>query len=175
MPTNRYALADYQLTVTIPVNSATNTNDTGYMQILQRAGLQSGTTITIGGPGEGEGKYGSFVGSINVKRNKELWTTEGDATGSWVHNKNLDRTGTIDVEITQVSSQVVQLVYLCNAYESVSDAVGGLHLEIKNIASGENIADAIDCYIAKAPDHPFGDTAAKLTFSFTCGRITYYN
>ena len=168
MPTNRYALADYQITVSIPTGGGE------YNRILQMAGLTGGTSITIGGDGEGEGKYGSFVGSINVKRNKELWTTDGDATGSWVHNKNLDRTGTIDVELTQVSDQIVQLAYLCSAYESVSDAVEGLHLEVKNTASGSKIVDAIDCYITKIPDHPFQDTAQKLTFSFTCGRIMYY-
>lgn len=168
MPTNRYALADYQITVTVP-------SGVSYQTTLAGAGITSGTTITIGGPGEGEGKYGSYVGSINVKRTKDLWTTEGDATGSWVHNKDLNRTGTIEVEITQVSEQVVQLVYLCSAYESVADAVEGLHLEVKNIASGRNIVDAIDCYINKIPDHPFQDTAQKLTFTFTCGRIVYYN
>lgn len=170
MPTNRYALADYQITVTIPASSA---NDNTYASVIQRAGLQTGTSITIGGPGEGEGKYGSYLGSINVTRNTDLWSTEGDATGSWVHNKNLDKTGAIDVEITQVSSQVLQLIYLCNAYESVSDAVEGLHLEIKNTASGLNIVDAIDCYIKKVPDLPLQDTAQKMTFSFTCGRVMY--
>ena len=169
--TSRYALADYQITVTVPSSE----NNAAVNAILQRAGIVSGTTITIGGPGEGEGKWGSYLGSISVKRNKDLWSTDGDATGSWVHNKNLDRTGSIDVEITQVSKQITQLVYLCSAFESVSDAVEGLHLEIKNTASGLNIVDAIDCYIAKIPDHPFQDAAQKLTFSFTCGRITYYN
>ena len=171
MPTNRYSLADYQITVTIP-RPASGTNS-GYEAILQRAGLSAGTSITIGGSGEGEGKYGSYLGSINVTRNTNLWTTEGDPTGSWVHNKNLDKTGTVAVEITQVSDQIIQLTYLCNAYESVSDAVEGLHLEIKNTASGEKIVDAIDCYIQKVPDLPLQDTAQKMTFTFTCGRVIY--
>lgn len=167
MPTNRYALADYQITVKVPTNLDIPNRELAQM-------LASISAITIGGSGEGEGKFGSFLGSINVKRNKDLWTTEGDATGSWVHNKDLNRTGTIDVEITQVSDQVVQLVYLCTAYESVSDAVEGLQLIITNTASEKTIVTAIDCYIAKIPDLPLGDTAAKLTFSFTCGRIIYY-
>ena len=165
--TNRYALSDYQITVSLP-------DEINARMIARSAGLGNMTSITIGGPGEGEGKYGSFVGSITAKRTKDLWTTEGDATGSWVHSKNLDRTGTIDVDITQVSDQIIQLAYLCDAYESVQDAVEGLHLEIKNIASGEKIVDAIDCYITKLPDLPLKDTADKLTWTFTCGRIMFY-
>ena len=133
---NRYSLADYQLTVTF---------DTSVI-----SGTSGESTIVIGGVGQNN--MGSYVGDITVKRTTDLWKTEGDATGSWVHNKDLNRTGTIDVEITQVSDQVVQLVYLCTAYESVSDAVEGLQLIITNTASEKTIATAIDCYIAKIPD-----------------------
>ena len=101
---HQYSLADYQLIIVIDptVAQALNLRD-------ENGNLLS--NFSIGGPGEnGEG---SFVGQILVSRNQELFTTTGDATGSWVHDKNLNRTGTITVEITQISDQVVQLVQLC--------------------------------------------------------------
>ncbi len=169
---NRYALADYEIAITFP-NSLSYGTGTTATSFVEKSGVENDKPIVIGGPGE-NGIDGSYTGSITVKRNKELWTTEGDATGSWVHNKNLDRTGTISVDITQVSDQIVTLTYLCSAYESVQDSIGGLEIEIKNIATNETVASGIDCYITKIPDHNFKETADRFTFEFTCGRVMFY-
>lgn len=163
---NKYALADYEVSVALP-DSLTNTT------LLSSSGLSSDKPLVIGGPGE-TGIEGSYVGQIVVKRNKPLWSTEGDATGSWVHSKNLDRTGTISIDITQVSEQIITLVYICSAYESVQENVGGLTIEIKNTATQETVATCTDCYITQIPDHNFKETADKFTFEFTCGRIMFY-
>lgn len=164
---NRYALADYQLVISLPPQLSNSA-------LLQRSGLSSDKPFVIGGPGE-TGIEGSYVGQITVKRNNDLWTTEGDATGSWVHNKNLNRTGEVDVDITQVSDQVITLAYLCDAYESIQEAIGGLNIQVLNAATQETVADAYDCYIKKIPDHSFKEAADKLTWIFTCGRVMWYN
>ena len=163
---SRYALADYQLVISLP-------EQLNNSSLLQRSGLTTDKPFVIGGPGE-TGIEGSYVGQITVKRNKELWTTEGDATGSWVHSKNLDRTGEIDVDITQVSDQVIVLAYLCDAFETIQEAIGGLNIQVLNAATQETVAEAVDCYIKKIPDHAFKDTADKLTWTFTCGRVMWY-
>lgn len=163
---NRYALADYQVSIKLP-DSITNST------LLTQSGLKSDAPLIIGGPGE-TGIEGSYVGQITVKRNKPLWSTDGDATGSWVHSKNLDRTGSISVDITQVSDQIVTLTYICMAYESVQENVDGLKILVTNTATQEPVAECDDCYITQIPDHSFKDTADKYTFEFTCGRIIFY-
>ena len=100
---HKYSLADYQLTIGIP------------QSVAQRLGLRDEegnllTSFVIGGPGENN--EGSFIGQIVATRSNNLWETEGDATGSWVHNKNLNRTGTIELQIRQISDKVIELSQL---------------------------------------------------------------
>ena len=165
MATNRYALADYILTITLPDNRILES----YIQ------LPEGTkAFSIGGPGE-NGLDGSFLGSITAKRNEDVWRTEGDPTGSWVHNKSLDRTGEISLEIMQVSDEVIRLSIICNAFQSIQEGIPGLGITITSAADNNNIvATAHDCYITKVPDHDFGESAKTFTFNFTCGRIMFY-
>ena len=164
MATNRYALTDYILTLTIPDNSLIPETIRGQQ-------------FAIGGAGvSGEG---SFLGEIALSRNKDAWETEGDYTGSWVHNKNNDKTGECKVQIRQVSDTVIQLAQICAIFESIQDAVEGLKLQVTSAyvdnTSGTNIiATCNDCYIKKLADITFGDTAALQDWTFTCGQIFYY-
>lgn len=161
-----YSLADYQLTIGLSDS------------IAAKLGLRDQfgnllTNFSIGGPGEnGEG---SFVGQISVQRSRELFSTTGDPTGSWVHDKNLDRTGTISIDITQISDDVITLVQLCQIFESVQSSMPGLELTINSVASsaGNTMVTGRDCYIQKLPDLTLGETAGRLTWSFTCGQIVY--
>lgn len=161
-----YSLADYQLTIGLNDNIASLLGLTDqYGNIL--------TNFSIGGPGEnGEG---SFVGQIVINRAKELFTTVGDATGSWVHDKSLDRTGTITIDITQISDDIVILVQLCQIFESVQSSMPGLELTINSVSS--NVSNTMitgrDCYIQKLPDITLGETSGKLSWVFTCGQIIY--
>lgn len=171
--TNRYSLADYTITVQFPSEADDKAG------IFTASGLDNDSrSFIIGGPGSLPGSRfansGSFVGNIRVTRNSNLFTTEGDATGSWVHNKNLDRTGTVEVDITQISDQIITLAYICKAYESVQDDTPGLTLSIKNAFTGEEIVTCNDCYIQKITDQIFGDTAERQNWVFTCGQVLYF-
>lgn len=161
-----YSLADYQLTIGLgdSIASLLGLRDS-YGNLL--------TNFSIGGPGEnGEG---SFVGQITVNRAQDLFTTTGDATGSWVHDKNLNRTGTITIDITQISDDIITLVQLCQIFESVQSNMPGLELTINSVASsaGTTMVTGRDCYISKLPELTLADSAGKLTWSFTCGQIVY--
>lgn len=164
---HKYSLADYQLTIGIP------------QSVAQRLGLRdeqgnSLTSFTIGGPGEnGEG---SFLGQIVASRTTNLWETEGDATGSWVHNKNLSRVGTIEVQIRQIADQVIELAQLCDIYASIQENVEGLTLTVNSSASDEStpMVTGIDCYIQKHADLTLAETAGTLTWTFTCGQVQFY-
>ena len=163
---HQYSLADYQLTIGLSDN------------IAQRLGLRDAygnllTNFSIGGPGE-DGQ-GSFVGQIVVNRVQDLFTTTGDPTGSWVHDKNLNRTGTIAIDITQISDDIITLVQLCQIFESVQTNMPGLELTINSVASetATTMVTGKDCYIQKLPEFTLGETASRLTWTFTCGQIIY--
>lgn len=163
---HQYSLADYQLTIGLSTEIATQLGlRDSFGNVL--------TNFTIGGPGED--REGSFVGSIKVTRNTQLFTTTGDATGSWVHDKNLDRTGTIEVEITQISDDIITLVQLCQIFESVQTNMPGLELTINSVISTTStpVVTGRDSYIQKLPDLTYGETAGRLTWTFTCGQIIY--
>lgn len=164
---HKYSLADYQLTIGIPQSVALKLN-------LKDEEGNLLTSFTIGGPGEnGEG---SFVGQIAVSRANNLWETEGDNTGSWVHNKNLNRTGTIELQIRQISDRVIELAQLCDIYESIQENVEGLTLTINSSATEETVpmATGVDSYIQKQADLTLANTAGLLTWTFTCGQVMFY-
>ena len=145
----RYSLADYILTVAIPPS------------VASEFGLD---TISIGGEG-------SYVGSIDIDKPTSLYSTEGDSTGSWIHNKNLNKTGSVSVSLNQLAPQVEQLKNLFKIYEKSSTISEGLTLQLTN--EEETIAVCTDCYIQRVPTQSFGPTAQTQTWSFTCGRIDY--
>ena len=162
-----YSLADYQLTIGIPENIARNLN-------LRDSQGNLLTAMTIGGPGEnGEG---SFVGSLSVQRTENLWNTEGDATGSWYHNKNLNKTGTMTLSLNYISEQTIELYQLFSIFESIQENSEGLTLTINTNASEETTALATgnDCYISKPANLDLQDTSQPLSWEFTCGQIFFY-
>lgn len=169
MSVNRYSLADYSVTFSFPSSGITI------------FGISLGQkSFTIGGPGETG--QGSFVGEIKVTRNKEMFTTEGDVTGSYVHSRNLDKTGTVEIQLRQVSSQILDLLKACKRYESATNvkSVEGMTITI-NAPLGEFdvnqsnlvIAKCTDCFPTKVPDQVFSETAQMQTWTFTCGKVSY--
>lgn len=158
---NRYSLTDYVLSVKVPeeLREVFSDEDIDY----------SSNIISIGGDG-------SYVGSITLHRNSNQWTTEGDHTGSWVHNKNKDKTGTLTVSITQISDKVKMLVRLYETYYSSDTVTEGLTITVtKATGNGnqEDVATCTDCYIQAIPDIAFGESAADQSWVFTCGKIDF--
>lgn len=150
----RYSLARYILTVALPEDF-----DTTFVAAF-------GSTLSIGGEG-------SYLNSISISLAGTLWSTEGDATGSWVHNQNLDRTGECKVSISQVSDNIFRFIRLCNCFYSSSITYErGINLTLKD-NEGNTVATCEDCYISKIPDQDFGEKAATQDWSFTCGKITF--
>lgn len=146
----RYSLADHILTVTIPANLA---NEFGV------------NTLTIGGEG-------SYTSSISVSLSSQLWSTEGDASGSWAHNKNLNRTGTVTVQINQLSEKIAKFITLCNLYYKSNVDYDGLTLVVESVNNG-TVATCTDCYIQGIPSQDFGASAANQQWTFTCGKIIF--
>lgn len=148
----RYSLADYILTITLPTEFASD---------LQLAS----NTISVGGEG-------SHTESINISTDNNIWTTEGDATGSWVHSKNLNRVGKASVSLSQLSENVAKFKKICNVYYTSGTDYDGITLSLTD-SLGNNIATCNDCYFTKVPSQDFGNTAANQTWELTCGQITF--
>lgn len=120
-------------------------------------------TISVGGEG-------SYLGNIAVSQNSNLWDTKGYATGAWVHNKNLDRTGLATIQLNQLAQEVNKLIKLFNVFYSGDYA--GSTITVSDLA-GNKVATCTDCYIQKIADQSFSDTAADQSWTFTCGRVVF--
>lgn len=120
-------------------------------------------TISIGGEG-------SHLDSITLSITNDMWSTDGYATGGWIHNKNLDRHGTATLSINQLSPAVEKFIQLCKMFYSKD--YEGFTLSISD-RNGNKIASCIDSYLVKIPDQVFGSSAANQNWSFTCGQINY--
>lgn len=160
--TNVYALSDYIITITgIP---------SGVL-------LNGETQYSIGGSGQ-NGYEGSFLDSITLTRRNETFTTEGDTTGSWVHNKSLNRIGAVSININQISSDVIILSTICKAFENTTDKAFRKGMKI-TVSPSYNpnlvVAEAYDCFVGKQEDQVLGPTANNQNWSFTAGRIEFYN
>lgn len=144
-----YSLSSYILTVAIPSGFAS----------------QFGAdTISVGGEG-------SYLDNMSVST-KDIWSMTTDATGGYVHEKSLDRSGTMSVTLNQMSDKVNLFRTLCNLYYNSSIEDAGLTLTLTD-SNNEVIVTMEDCVISKIPDLDLGETSATQEWSFNCGKIIY--
>lgn len=144
----RYCLANYILTADIPA-------DIGF-------GTQS---VSIGGEG-------SYLDSISISLTNALFTTESDSTGSWVHVKNLDKSGTITVSVKQISDKVALFKALVNVYSNIDSDAAGMTLTLRDTLNN-TIAVCEDCVVSKIPDQSFGSTPSTQSWTFNAGKISF--
>lgn len=123
-------------------------------------------TVQIGGEGDA-------LSSIAITTNDTLWETTSFATGAWIHNKNLSRTGTCEVSISQLSDAVAKFkTYIAYFYGSDNTDVGGVTITLTD--SNDNIiATCEDCYPTQIPAQEFSAKAVEQRWRFTCGRIIF--
>jgi len=141
-----YSLADYILTIS---------------NITQEFGL---TNIQIGG-------QGSMTDSITANRNEDMYETEGDKTGGYVHNKSYNKTGLINITLNQLSANVGKFKTLCNVYHRAA-VQQGFTVTLTD-TEGNIIVTANDCMPKGIPEQAFGQTAATQTWVLTCGIIEF--
>ena len=120
-------------------------------------------TISIGGEG-------SYLDSISISLNGQLWSTTPFATGAWVHNKNLDKTGTVVLSLNQLSDEVKTFVTMAETY--YADDYDGFTLTLTT-NEGELICTCVDCYIQNIPSQDYQSSAQNQSWTFTCGKITF--
>lgn len=120
-------------------------------------------TISIGGEG-------SYLGTVRLSLANPMFNTTGFATGAWVHNKSLDRHGTANITLNQLSDSVAKFIKLAKLY--YGEDYDGFTLSLSDI-DGNKIATCVDCYISKIPDQEYTDQAGNQTWIFTCGQINF--
>lgn len=147
----KYSLSKYIATISIPTALANS------------FGLSS---ISVGGSG-------SYTDSITLNFNDDMWKVEGDVTGSYVMNRSDNKTGTIELSVSQVSDRVRQLITLCNIYKSSDQIDEGLTIEVRS-TNGTMIATCLDCMPQRIPSQVMGQTAANQTWTFVSGEITIH-
>lgn len=157
--TNVYALSDYIVTISnIPTS------------------IISSTTHSIGGPGQ-NGYEGSFLDEITIQRSNTTFNTTGDSTGSWVHDKSLNRVGTVTISINQISSDVITLATIFSAFENNHTSVYRKGLTIKVTPAYDTtliVAQCYDCFITQVPNQVLGSQAQNQSWELTCGRVEFY-
>ena len=118
---------------------------------------------------------GDAVDSIEVSIQNDLWSTQAYATGAWVHNKNLSKTGTVNLSLSQLAYQVAKLKSICqNYYNNNYDDPSFIITITENSAGAtKQVCQCIDCLPTKIPQQSFGSTASNQTWSFTSGEITF--
>jgi len=114
------------------------------------------------------GGIGSYLGSIKVAKSTDNVSKTVDATGSGIFAYTHDHSGTVDIEISQVSEKVGQIINKIIDYyhsETQGDWKKGL---IDITISKNNVAYlvATDCMLTKMPDLEMGAEAGMRTFSF---------
>lgn len=147
----RYSLSDYILSIT---------------NLPTSLGLEN-NSISVGGEG-------SYLNSIAAENTGNMFSTSGDATGSWVHNKSLDRTGTITIDINQMSPQIANLVQILTVFYNVDDDrnTDGMTISLLD-RNMKHVFDAKDCFVQKIPRQSFGQTADNQSWVITSGQLTF--
>lgn len=149
----RYSLANYTLAITLPSELAT---------IL---GLTGSESLVVGGEG-------SYLDTFVVELDNDMFSTKGDATGSWVHDKNLSRVGKAEISLNQLSDRVAKFKKIVNIYYQSGTDYDGVNLSLVDNQSNE-IANCVDCYFTKIPRQEFSQESGNQTWSLTCGQITF--
>lgn len=143
----RYSLANYIVTITVPAALSDMFSD-----------------ITIGGQGKA-------IGSISVNRQGAIYTVKGYATGGYVFDKNLDKTGTVNISINQMSDEIIKLIRLFNAYHTGD--YDGMTISVKDNLNNKTVANCIDCMPSSIPNQSFSESSDSQEWSLGCGEINY--
>lgn len=140
----RYSLADYIVSIAPP-----------------EAAQGVFSEIKIGG-------NGNYIGSVNVSFSNNLYELESYATGAYVFNKNLSRSGTVSISLNQLCEEVALLKRMINTlYGEDHDA-----FTITIQQRGTNVVSCVGCYPSKIPDQAMEATAQMQQWQFLVGEIT---
>lgn len=144
----KYSLLDYVLTISLPTKLRT------------ALGI---TTISVGGEG-------SYLDNFTFAMATNTWAVKGDATGSWIHEKSNDRTGTASITLNMMSPQIMVLTRLFNTYFTADNVAEGVTITLSDAASN-TVVTCNDCFVQKLPDLTIKASPDTREWNFVCGQI----
>lgn len=118
--------------------------------------------ITIGGAGK-------MVGSVRYAYDKDAFSMESTPDGGYVANFNNDKSGSIEIDIKQSSSHVVELTNYINwCRNNPSQAMSSIKITdpLGNIACSAN-----GVWPTKIPDNGVTESVGDRNFKFIAGEI----
>ena len=146
----QYSLLDYSLSITLKTSASALT----------------GTKLNI--PIGGSGKY---LGSIKFVKSTDNISKTVDATGAGVFAFTNDHSGQVDIEISQVSDAIRQIINnLANKYHTDGAWKNSL-VDIVMSKGSTKVIEATNCMLVKMPDFEVGSEVAQRTFSFLAMEI----
>lgn len=140
------------------------------------------------------GGQGSMIGSITLSRKNDRFSSEGDATGGFVINETLDKTGTCVISIKQFAPLVSTLTNLFNKYDNAYsnyesavivpnegevEATSAFYSDfsedstsIELYYNGKLIGRASYCYL-NMPELTMEEENGSRDFTFECGSVDF--
>lgn len=114
------------------------------------------------------GGLGRYLGSIKFSKSTENVSKTVDATGSGVFSYTNDHSGTVDIEISQVSEQISTIItQIAEKYNDGTNYFGtNVLLDIVMSKNNTPIIEATNCMLVKMPDLVIANEPATRTFSF---------
>ncbi len=169
----RYSLASVSVVITFPKSVVTGTGE---------------EEITANRPYRFGGQ-GSMIGTISLARNNDRFSADGDATGGFAINENLDATGTVTISIKQFAPLVSTLTSLFNKYDSDLDNSESTYVDpekgtigfngdllssttIEVYYAGTLIGSAKGCYL-NMPELSLEEENSSRDFTFVSGAISF--
>lgn len=152
----QYSLLDYSLSITL---RTTPTDLTG----LEQDTLTSRYNVPIGGSGK-------YLGSIKFTKSTDNIGKTVDATGAGVYSFTNDHSGSVDIEISQVSDTIAQIINnLAEKYHT--GAWRDTMVDIVMSKGSTKVIEATSCMLVKMPDFAVANEVAPRTFSFLAMEI----
>lgn len=157
-----YSLADYDITIRSVALDGQNLTDN--------------FNFTLGGAG-------SFLGSVKIQFDGEIWKKETDVLGNVVYTKSYARDGQITISLNMLSEKVkifnkiIQLYYggsIKNKQETnIQDMFFSITVKRHTADPDSTTAEveATYCVLQKLPDLEFADTAGVRDFVFLAAEI----
>ena len=141
------------------------------------------------------GGQGKMIGSISISRKNDRFSAEGDATGGFVINENLDATGTCTINIKQFAPLVSTLTNLFNSYNDYykdhglaeTGNTGTFKVITSELSSegtlfdstkievyymGRLVATCEGCYL-NMPEFNANEENDSRDFTFECGTVNF--
>lgn len=152
MTVKQYSLLDYSLSITLRSSTSADATETVF-------------NVPIGGAG-------NYLGSIKFTKSTDNVSKFVDATGAGVFAFTNDHSGTVDIEISQVSDAIADIItQLADKYHGDKGFWRDALIDIVMNKGTQPVIEATNCMLVKMPDFVVANEPAQRTFSFLAMEI----